>query len=145
MSTKFYLAGPMQGIPQFNFPAFDAAAKIMRAQGHEIISPAELDDDATRADALASKDGNPGARTGKDKLSGEHTWGDFLSRDVKIVADQVDGIVVLPNWHKSKGARLEVFVGLLANKVFAVYDEHTEWLRYVSKDYIRGVLKENMP
>jgi hypothetical protein len=40
--ARVYIAGPMRGIPEFNFPAFDAAARG-RAMGLEIISPAELD------------------------------------------------------------------------------------------------------
>ena len=77
---KWYLAGPMSGIPQSNFPAFDAAAKHLRDLGHDIVSPAELDDEETRANSLAN-------------LPTKQTWGDFLARDVKIVADQVQGIV----------------------------------------------------
>lgn len=115
---KFYLAGPMSGLPQFNFPAFDAAAKLLRERGYEIVSPAELDDEETRAEALESPDGKP---TQRDKVNG-HTWGDFLARDVKIVADQVRGIVFLPNWEKSRGARLEAFVAVLCGHVFAKYD-----------------------
>lgn len=115
---KFYLAGPMSGLPQFNFPAFDAAASLLRELGHEIVSPAELDDEDTRADALASPDGRP---TQRDKVNG-HTWGDFLSRDVKIVADKVQGIVFLPGWDKSRGARLEAFVGILCGHSFRHFD-----------------------
>lgn len=107
---KIYLAGPMTGIPQFNFPAFDAAAADLRERGYTVVSPAELDRPETRAAALASPDGAMGSGT----HDGE-TWGDFLARDVKLIADDgVEAIVCLDGWQRSKGARLETFVGRLA-------------------------------
>lgn len=82
-----YVGGPMTGFPQFNFPAFDAASADLRRRGFTVVSPAELDDPATREAALASPDGAPG--TGS---SNGETWGDFLARDVKLIADKVDAI-----------------------------------------------------
>lgn len=103
---KIYLAGPMSGHPQFNFPAFYAAAKALREQGFEVISPAEMDDAEDKGVAMKSATGNP--------ADANRTWGDFLSRDVKVIADQgVEGIVFLPKWFTSRGARLEATVGLL--------------------------------
>jgi hypothetical protein len=105
----------MSGIPQFNFPAFDAAAKKLRnVHGLAIISPAELDDAETRKAAMASPDGSPGHVPGK-------TWGDFLARDVKIVADECSGVVLLPGWQVSRGAKLEAYVGILCFHYFAYY------------------------
>jgi hypothetical protein len=103
---RVYLAGPMTGIPQFNIPAFDAYAADLRLAGYDVVSPAELDDPETRAAALASPDGAPG--TGS--TNGE-TWGDFLSRDVKLIADGgIEGVVLMPRWERSRGARLETYV-----------------------------------
>ncbi len=111
---KAYLAGPMSGIPQFNFPAFYAASEVLRAQGWEIISPAELDDAEDKGAALASPDGNP--------KNAKRTWGDFLARDVKLIADgDINAIIFLPNWYKSRGARLEATVGLLQGGHFAFF------------------------
>ena len=110
---KYYLAGPMSGINQLNFPLFFSAAKNLRRAGYDIVSPAEMDDEQTVKDALAST----GAYTGQG------TWGDFLSRDVKIIADEVDGIIFLPNWHRSKGARLEAYVAIISgHNEFRYYD-----------------------
>jgi hypothetical protein len=124
MSTtpKYYLAGPMTGIPQFNFPAFIDAADHLRRCGLDIVSPAEIDMEDVRCEAMASPDGKikPNGTT-----SGQ-TWGDFLARDVKIVADECDGVVLLPCWHDSKGARLEVYVALICGKPVFAYAPH-EW------------------
>lgn len=102
---KLYLAGPMSGYPQFNYPAFYAAADMLRAQGYEVVSPAEMDSKELQALALKSTNG-----TFKDIEGANETWGDMLARDVKLVADVVDGVCLLPGWENSRGARLEAFV-----------------------------------
>jgi hypothetical protein len=101
-----YVAGPMTGRPSFNIPEFDAMAQALRRAGYEVTSPAELDDPAIRAISMASPDGAIATLNTHGQ-----TWGDFLARDVKLLADDgIEGIVVLPGWEKSRGARLETFV-----------------------------------
>jgi len=104
---KFYLAGKMTGIPKFNYPLFDLVAETLRSRGYDITSPAEMDSDETRAAALRS-------RTGKftKRFATGETWGDFLARDVKLIADNMDAIILLPEWETSRGARLEAFVAI---------------------------------
>jgi hypothetical protein len=121
VSKTYYLAGPMTGYPQFNYPLFDKVAALLREQGYAVISPAELDGDTMRKIALASPDGSLIAFEG---ASG-HTWGDVLARDVKIVADTVEGIIFLPGWDKSRGARLEAMVGILCGHEFREYHSTT--------------------
>jgi hypothetical protein len=114
----------MTGIPKMNFPAFEAAAKQLRETGIDVVSPAELDDDTDRKFALASEDGDLEA-SGTDK-----SWGDFLARDVKLLADDgIEAIVVLPGWEDSRGARLETFVGRLCGLPVLTYPD----LGYVSE------------
>lgn len=83
---KLYLAGPMTGIENWNFPAFNQATERLRAQGHEVINPAE-------------NEGDP------DIL----TWADFIRIDIGHVLD-VDAVAVLPGWRQSRGARLETTI-----------------------------------
>lgn len=44
---KIYIAGPMTGLPAYNFPAFHAAAKAWREAGWEVVNPAEEFDGKT--------------------------------------------------------------------------------------------------
>lgn len=101
---RAYLANKMTGKPKCNFPWFFDAAADLRARGIDVVSPAELDDPETRAAALASEDCSGSYNSGE-------TWGDFLARDVKLIADGgIQAVIVGPEWHQSKGARLETFV-----------------------------------
>lgn len=110
-SGKVYIAGPMTGYPQFNIPAFDNMAAALRIAGFEVVSPAELDGEETRAILLQSPNGD------RADYPVGMTHGDFLSRDVKLIADDgIDAIVVLPGWMRSPGARHETFVAFLEGK-----------------------------
>lgn len=133
---KYYLAGPMTGYPQFNFPAFDSAAAHLREHGYAIVSPAELDRPEVREASMASPDGN---------ADGGHpvgdSWGDFLSRDVKIVADEATGIIALPGWQESRGARLEMFVAMLCGHELNEYAPRTKNLvRPLTYEYVAPIL-----
>ncbi len=131
--TKIYLAGPMSGLPQFNFPAFFEAAEALRRNGFEVVSPAEIDNAEDAAAALASPDG------AMQTIPSRKTWGDFLARDVKLLADTgIQGIVFLPGWEKSKGAKLEAFVGLLQGFKFWEYEDGAA-LRITSRSVVDAI------
>jgi hypothetical protein len=110
----------MTGYPQFNFPLFHMASAKLRAAGFAIISPAEMDSPAVQTAAIASADGKLDAQ---GKIAGE-TWGEILARDVRIVADQVQGLIFLPKWFDSKGAKLEAFTALLCGHKFGIYTDN---------------------
>lgn len=108
---KIYLSGPMSGIPAFNVPAFKAAAEYLRLDPtYEVVSPHEVDEEGGIG-GFVKQSANGDI---KDLAACGETWGSLLGRDVKIIADdKFDAIVLLRGWEKSKGARLEVFLGLL--------------------------------
>jgi hypothetical protein len=137
MSRKFYLAGPMSGRPQFNYPLFDRVAAELRGRGYDITSPAEMDDPATRKEALSSDNGVLVGGT----CNGE-SWGDFLARDVKMIADELDGIILLPEWETSKGARLECFVAMGLD--YPMFEWRSGELWPISKETAFRLMKEEM-
>jgi len=80
--TRIYIAGPMTGLPEHNFPAFRAAAARLVESGYEVTDPSTL---------------------------GEHddwSWADYLRRDLPELL-KCDGVALLPGWLFSRGARLE--------------------------------------
>lgn len=137
ITERYYLSGPMSGLPKFNFPAFANAAAALRRDGLDIVSPHEQDAPETREMAMASPDG---AHTG----NGE-SWGTCLARDVKIIADETCGTIFLPGWSKSRGARLEAFTALLCDHKFYVYEAAVECIFEIPANDVRDILRSNMP
>lgn len=101
---KVYLAGPMSGHTAFNIPAFDEAAGTLRARGYEVVSPAEVDGETTRAVLLHSQSGSHA-----DLPPEDGGWSAYLERDREILrSGGFDAIVTLPGWERSPGANREV-------------------------------------
>lgn len=80
---RVYIAGPMRGKPDLNFPEFNRVAAEWRAAGFEVINPAELD--------------------GGD-VSQPFSY--YIKRDIQALLT-CDAIVLLKGWSDSQGARVE--------------------------------------
>jgi hypothetical protein len=102
---KIYVAGPMRGIPEFNFPAFHAAAARLRSEGHEVFNPAERDIEHHGVDI------SKGNEAGDEALAAAvHGFNlrEALKDDLEFICLHADAVAVLPGWEKSKGAQAEV-------------------------------------
>jgi hypothetical protein len=102
---KLYLAGPMRGIPEFNFPAFHAAAKMLRDMGHEVFSPAENDINQNGGKDF-SKDYPTGSEAEATKNLG-FSLRKALGEDLAWICAEAEGVALLPGWSNSKGALAE--------------------------------------
>jgi hypothetical protein len=116
--TKLYLAGPMRGYDESNFPAFLRVGQELRDWGYEVFSPAEHD----ISNGFDYKD--PAALEEFD-LNGA------LHADLSYITLQADGVALLPGWEASRGALAEVATALALNKPVALAadwlaDEHGE-------------------
>ena len=85
--TTLYVAGPMTGLPEFNYPAFVEAAEELTAAGFTVLNPVDVDTTGTTED--------------------ERTWQWYMRRTLKMMLD-ADAIATLPGWRDSKGASIEV-------------------------------------
>lgn len=101
---KIYLAGPMRGLPQFNFPAFHAAAARLRAQGHTVFNPAERDESAHGKDFAAE---NAAGNEEEARVKHGFNLREALAADMKFICEEAEAIAMLPGWKKSKGATAE--------------------------------------
>jgi hypothetical protein len=82
-ANKVYVCGPMSGIPDFNRPAFNEAARLLRNQGYEVVNPAEFQ------------------QNGSWEAMMKHAIAQLLT---------CDRISLLDGWNKSRGAKLEVHI-----------------------------------
>lgn len=113
MSKKVYLAGPMSGIPEFNFPAFYRAAYLLKQQGWVVFNPADKEGETL---SEASKISGDPVQAQKDGFN----FRDVYLWDVTKVIES-DAIYMLPGWENSPGARGEHAVAVAMKRHYPDY------------------------
>lgn len=129
----YYISGPMRGIPEYNFPAFDHAAAWLRARNIDVINPADHDreiepDIESKAHYAA---GDATLNTDGPKFEQLIRW------DLEQISrDDCTGVVLLPGWENSTGAGMELDKALeLGKEVWilspSVDGENYAWVNFV--------------
>ena len=98
-----YIAGPMAGLPDNNFPAFAAAEEWLEAQGWKPINPAKF-----------------------NAVFGDNPTGrllDAVCETERAAIPLLDAIYLLKGWEKSKGAKAELRVALEHDLIVLVEGE----------------------
>ena len=76
-----YIAGPMTGLPDLNYPAFNAAEEALTAAGHAVLNP---------------------ARNGT--IVGSNAWQQYMRLSIAQVL-QAEAVALLPGWVNSEVLR----------------------------------------
>ena len=90
---RIYLAGPMAGYPERNYPTFMRAAKALRELGYEVYNPAEYE--------------------ANERFKGQEDRSEFPLREAfteytNYILNRADIIALLPGHEKSVGATAEL-------------------------------------
>ncbi len=101
---NIYVAGPMTGIPYFNFPLFNKVSAKLRAMGYTVFNPAERDNQRHGVDISAGN--HNGDEALAEKAHG-FSMREALAMDMEYICLEADAICMLPGWEKSEGAFAE--------------------------------------
>lgn len=95
---RLYLAGPMSGLPDFNYPAFMAESDRLHKLGYHVENPATNPEQAD--------------------------WAGYL----RLALTQLltcEAVALLPDWEGSKGAQLETHVAKALGMPLLMADDIT--------------------
>ena len=133
---RIYIAGPMTGKKDHNFPAFEAAAKRLRDKGHFVINPAELSAMFGKPKEIeesfkAYYDTTPEGWINGYKVEGVRV-SNIESRIAQATMDadlaavrSCDAIYLLRGWERSRGAKKE-FAEAIANGLMVMLEGEDE-------------------
>lgn len=89
---RVYIGGPMTGLPDKNYPAFEYAMRRLMDEGIEVISPHLLE-----ANALPELTEN---------MTVGEIYRSVIPGDIAAIA-RTDGMILLQGWEESPGTALE--------------------------------------
>lgn len=107
-----YIAGPMTGLPDFNYPRFAEVAAHLRAQGCTVFSPHEVEPEGD--------------------ISGTLPWEWYMKKSLALLT-QCDTIYMLHGWHKSRGAGIEHALARIL-RMSIIYEDGTPLASMDSQD-----------
>ena len=96
---KVYIAGPMTGLYEFNFPAFFQAEADLKLNGHECFNPARNDVENYGIDVTGTQ--------GRHDEIPNFDLRQALSDDTQFILHEAEAVFMLSGWERSSGACAE--------------------------------------
>jgi hypothetical protein len=107
---RYYLCGPMSGLPEFGYDRFEKAAKFLRELGLDVVSPHEIEHHETKRTRGKTKE-----------------YKDYLVAGIVSMLG-CNAIILLPGWSDSFGAKQELELALACrHKVFYFFERDDKW------------------
>lgn len=117
MSKKqIYIAGPMSGYPEWNYPSFFAAEDKLREAGWHTKNPARKDQEMGYDDTEAKATGD----TALSIANGTFDFREAFQWDITQIL-QGDAIYMLKGWEMSPGACAEHATAVVMRKNYPNY------------------------
>ena len=102
-ARSIYIAGPMTGVEDYNYPMFDVVAEMLREWGFEVVNPTEL-----------KHNEDPEADVSLDE---------YMVLDLPYVI-ACDALALLPGWEQSRGSNVELLVALACGReVWEIFED----------------------
>lgn len=117
MPKSIYIAGPMSGYPEWNYPAFFAAEEKLKTEGWRVKNPAAKDQANGFIDEEASVTGDTALAIDKGTFDFRRAYLWDLTQIVRG-----DGIYMLRGWEQSPGARGEHAAAVAMKKNYPDYE-----------------------
>lgn len=113
-----YLAGPMAGFPEHNYPLFTQVAGRLRKLGYTVLSPHEVPDNIAIQQNCTDEEA-------------VKSWARCIVRDLHVMFS-CNAIALLPGWERSRGATLEVLLAkTLGFTIFTLHRDAAGWYTIV--------------
>lgn len=91
MFNKVFISGPMRGLPNYNFPKFDAIEKLLKENGYDVVNPAHISRSYKESTILNNKD----------------KFNEMVERQLTELR-KCNLMLVLDGWENSAGVKVEI-------------------------------------
>lgn len=122
---RIYICGPMSGMPELNFPAFDFAARFFRSNGVLVENPTEIE---------------PLTPQERIDLTPTQQYRRCLPKDFVRICE-CDALVGLPGWEESRGTAWEMDGADLVGIPFIAPDYTSDEFPGELTDYLEASLE----
>lgn len=116
MIKSIYIAGPMSGIPEFNFPKFFEVERKLIRQGYNVFNPANKSNETAVVEHSSYGEGDALALVS----SGWDFRQAYIWDTTKVI--QANAIYMLKGWENSPGARGEHAVAMAMKSKYPDYE-----------------------